>query len=132
MLQALYLYTHNKYYYLVTCLSRKIFDVSEANRKTIEQFIDHRRTLRKTEATLQCERSILRKLGDFLGKAKYQDATQKDLERFFREEVSTKSYNPTGVIQLIFYKWLFKLDDEKPQNLKWLKFLTREQLEKNG
>jgi len=108
---------------------RKFFDINKENRAVIDKYAYHREfVMNKANSTANNEKRTLMKLANFLRNIEFKDATKKNIQDFFAKDITVNSRDLYAGHIIVFYRWLLNLDElERPEVMKWFKFLTQDQ-----
>ena len=108
----------------------KYSGLNPENKKHMGNFIKQCRINEKSEKTIECYESYLLKYARFLGNKKFNDATELDVQRFFKEiDLAKSSVQTIKIILKLFYRFIYKLEvgERLPDSVRWLKSKTQRQ-----
>jgi len=117
--------------------SIKLYEVSETNKKNIEEFIEFKKAQKGNtieDRSLGNLEENLKKLANFAGSRNLKNLTDKELQDFFTsiesEKYTSRDTYATTYIQ--FYRWVFKLPKRTPpSNMIWFTFTSAKSKRKN-
>ena len=110
---------------------RKFYNITDDNLKTIQDWAAFRQSLGKADNTIKGEIKHFRKVADFLGDKGLKDATEVDLQAFFRNIYNLRSRDLIGTLLIQFYRWVYKTKrKERPPNMEWFEHSTARQRRK--
>lgn len=100
------------------------------NKKNMENFIKQCKINDKSEKTIECYKSYLLKYARFLENKKFENATEMDVQQFFKEiNLAKSSIQTMKIILKLFYRFIFKLEvgERLPDSVRWLKSKSQRQ-----
>lgn len=115
--------------------NKKLYYVNKTNADIIDKYLEFK-IIQKPEISHRSLRNIketLKKLSDFLKEKPLKNATEKDLQDFFKS-ISNEHYTSRDTYAnhiIPFYRWEKKLNKkERPQNMLWYEFTTKREKER--
>lgn len=110
---------------------RDMKQVNKHNSEIIEKYVIHRTSLGDAKTTVSTNLYHMRKLAKHLREKNFEEMTEDDLKSLFLKEKHFIHRDHLASNIMRFEKWLLKLkDNERPENMKWYRYSTVSQREK--
>lgn len=112
---------------------KKFLKPNKENRLVIDKYLELRKAQGKSKNTIEGERYVFERFGDFLRDKHFKDATEQDMLNYFKDIDKLQIYNLFGIKLISFYRWLLKLKKkERPQIMDWFQQKSKKDFQRQA
>ena len=106
--------------------------LSPKNKNSLDKFLKREQANERTPKTLENIHYTITRLGNFLGKTNFEDATEEQMQNYFK---TIKSFNTRDIAGSIIIKFLQSTMGlqrrERPKNMLWFEYTHKKTKQKN-